>query len=116
MSFWRGFAVAILSIELCVLAYVLWIAAPEFSRMYAEIGPAVALPRMFGVVTSVAFRVGAVVGLVAIAVIADRLPADPGRRAAGLGIAAALGAAILVLTLWSLYAPMFALAGRIEAH
>lgn len=116
MAFWRGFAAAILSVELCALAYVLGIGAPHFVRLYADLGPHARLPLVFDIVTSAAFRVAAFVGLLSLAVIADRVPRDPGRRAVGLGIVAALGAAILGLSLWSLYAPIFQLAGRIEAH
>jgi len=65
-------------------------------------------------VTSTAFAVACTSGLCVLAIAADRLVRDPKSRTIALAVVAVLGAAALAFTLYGLYAPIFALAGRIK--
>jgi hypothetical protein len=113
MQFWRGFLAAMLTIELAGLALVFVRVVPAFVEMMADVGEAARMP-VFVLVTSREYAITSVVGLVVLAVAADRLPPDPRSRLVALGVVAAIAGGVLGFTLYGVYAPIFAIAGNIE--
>ncbi len=112
MNFWRGFLTAIVLIEWMVLGWFVH-SAPTFVAMVADLGLE-HVPRVFSLVTSGAYAVTCLAGLVAAALFADRLPRGAKARVVGLASVAAVGAGLVALTWCGLYAPIFEISANIR--
>jgi hypothetical protein len=112
VGFWRGFITAILVLEWLSLGWLVR-AAPAFEAMVADFN-AVHVPWEFTLVTSSAYAVACLVGLVVAALLADRLPRAARARVLGLAAVAVVGGAVVGFTAYGLYSPIFAVAGSIR--
>lgn len=112
VGFWRGFITAILVLEWGTLAWLVR-AAPTFVAMVADFD-AVHVPWVFSLVTSTAYAVACLVGLVVAALLGDRLPRTASARVLGLAGVAVVGGAVVALTWYGLYSPFLAVAGNIR--
>lgn len=112
VDFWRGFWTAIVGLELVAILVTLWRFAPQFTVMVDQTG--VVPPPLFAIVTTQAYATLVPATLVVLALAANRLPRTPTGRVVGSGAVAFAGAVALGVTLWGLYSPIFALAGRIQ--
>lgn len=114
MQGWRAFLLAVVVIELGMLALVCFRFAPVFVAMLADVQQVEALPRLFRVVTTREYPYVAGLGLALVAVVADRVGRAEKQRVIALAVVAIAGAALVGLTLFALYQPIFAIAGRIR--
>jgi hypothetical protein len=114
MQGWRAFLLAVVVIELAMLALVCFRFAPAFVAMIVDVQSTTTLPRLFRVVTAREYPYAAGVGLAVITLAADRIARDDKQRVVALAMAAVGGAGLLAVTLYGLYQPIFAIAGKIK--
>lgn len=114
MQGWRAFLLAVVVIELGMLALVCFRFAPAFVAMVADVQQVEQLPRLFRVVTAREYPYVAGLGLALVALVADRVARGDKQRVLALAVAAFAGAVLVGVTLFGLYQPVFELAGRIK--
>jgi hypothetical protein len=112
MHGWRVFWVAVVVIELATLTLVSFRFVPVFELMVRDF--AAEPPPLFRLVVAPAYPWAVGLGLVVLTFAADRMPRDDKTRVAALAAVAVAGAIVVGGTLYALYEPIFALAGRIQ--
>lgn len=105
--------VAILAIELLVIALLAFVWVPAMKAMFDDFGRSTPLPLLTRVVMEWWWPTAWVAVLLALTAVATLGVRAERRRVVVLAVAMVLGAAQPMLTWWGMYLPIFELAGKI---